>query len=90
MLQHQVLLQQHIKPHSQKHQIVVERAYNKDSLTTFPGRTAEEAAQKVMERARDFGYWDATKAYPQGKTPQGKAPEPGSSRDDARSARKLR
>ena len=77
MLLHQVLLQQHIKRHPQKHQIVIERSCNGPSIATVLGRTAEEAAKNVMRNARAYGYWDATKAYPQGK-----APEPGSSRDD--------
>jgi len=85
MLLHRLLLQRHLKPHPQRHQIVVERHCNRDSITSGLGRTPEEAAQKVLENARAYGYWDATNAYPQGK-----ASEPRSSRDDARSARKLR
>jgi hypothetical protein len=52
MLIHEVLLQQHLRPHRQKHQIAIERPLHERSIATVLGRTAEEAAKNVMRNAR--------------------------------------
>ncbi len=48
----------------QQHQIVVERKFNPNSTVTAFGKTALLAASKVLNNAREYGYWDATKTYP--------------------------
>lgn len=48
----------------QQHQIVVERRFNPNSTVTAFGKTAKEAAGKVLDQAREYGYWDARKTYP--------------------------
>ncbi|PSB49773.1 hypothetical protein C7B67_16485 [filamentous cyanobacterium Phorm 6] len=60
----------------QQHQIVVERKFNPNSTVVAFGKTAEEAADKVFEQAREYGYWDATKTYPV-ETNSETAPDPG-------------
>lgn len=67
--------------------IVVEREFNRNLIVRGFGKTAEEAAKKVFASARDYGYWDATKAYPQvqstnsaQQTQSEEAPKPGSGR----------
>jgi hypothetical protein len=64
----------------QQHQIVVERSFNPNSTVKAFGKTAEEAADKVFEQAREYGYWDATKAYPNNADKSETAPDPGSNR----------
>lgn len=65
----------------QQHLVVVERSFNPNSIVRGFGKTAEEAARKVFDRAREYGYWDATKTYPQVKAEE-PGPERGSPRDD--------
>jgi hypothetical protein len=45
--------------------IVVQRQFSPNSIVRGFGKTAKEAARKVWDQRRDFGYWDAEKAYPQ-------------------------
>lgn len=59
----------------QQHQIVVERSFNPNSTVVAFGKTAQEAADKVFNAAREYGYWDATKTYPVET-----APDPGTGR----------
>ena len=59
-----------------QHQIVVGRSCNPTITVKAFGKTAEEAADKVLSQAREFGYWDATKTYPVTET----APDPGTGR----------
>ncbi len=63
----------------QQHQIVVEREFNPNCTVTAFGKTAEEAADKVLASSREYGYWDATKTYPVEKNSE-PAPETGSDR----------
>jgi len=50
--------------------IVVERKFNQKAIVRGFGKTADEAANKVFASARDYGYWDATRAYPKGQQNQ--------------------
>lgn len=50
-----------------EHPIVVERQFNPKSQVRGFGGTAVEATQKIWDERRALGYWDATKAYPQGQ-----------------------
>ncbi len=63
----------------QQHQIVVEREFNPNCTVTAFGKTATEAADKVLSNAREYGYWDATKTYPV-ETNSETAPDPGTGR----------
>ncbi|WP_445244498.1 hypothetical protein [Microcoleus sp. OTE_8_concoct_300] len=68
--------------------IVVEREFNRNLIVRGFGRTADEAAKKVFESAREYGYWDAKAAYPlvasnsasAKETKSEEAPKPGSGR----------
>ncbi|MEG4857067.1 MULTISPECIES: hypothetical protein [unclassified Microcoleus] len=74
----------------QQHLVVVERSFNPNCIVRGFGKTAQEAARKVLEQAREYGYWDATKTYPKAKSPEPAVPK-GSGRDDGAFApRKLR
>ncbi|MEG3841024.1 hypothetical protein [Microcoleus sp. herbarium14] len=64
----------------QQHQIVVERSFNPNCTVTAFGKTATEAADKVLNNAREYGYWDATKTYPVTETNSETAPGPGGGR----------
>ncbi|MEG5092605.1 hypothetical protein QUB31_09780 [Microcoleus sp. B13-B4] len=68
-----------------QHLVVVERSFNPNCFVKGFGKTAQEAAEKVWNQRRAFGYWDATKTYPKPKAEElGEEPgtEKGSPRDD--------
>ncbi|MEG4110216.1 hypothetical protein QUA04_29785 [Microcoleus sp. S13_C5] len=65
----------------QQHLIVVERSFNPNCTVKGFGKTPGEAAEKVWNSRRDYGYWDATKTYPKAKNPE-PAVQKGSGRDD--------
>ena len=64
----------------QQHQIVVERSFNPNSTVTAFGKTAQEAASKVLASSREYGYCDATKTYPVTETNSETAADPGGGR----------
>jgi hypothetical protein len=69
----------------QQHLIVVERSFNHKCIVRGFGKTPQEAARKVFDRAREYGYRDATKTYPKAEAEPGTEkglPEKGSPRDD--------
>ncbi|MEG4838393.1 hypothetical protein [Microcoleus sp. B9-D4] len=59
----------------QQHLVVVERSFNPNCIVRGFGKTPQEAARKVFDRAREYGYWDATKTYPKAKNPLASSPK---------------
>ncbi|WP_333207566.1 hypothetical protein [Microcoleus sp. SVA1B1] len=64
-----------------QHLVVVERSFNRNCTVKAFGKTPEEAAEKVWNYRREYGYWDATKTSPKAKSPE-PGTEKGSPRDD--------